>query len=210
MIWLIAILLLIPQQTRLDPIAVAERVQGVYEQARSIRCDFRQYQISGTTGMVVSESGELFLKVPGRMRWQYEEPERKLYVCDGETVHWYLPEDRQVTVMRLAEAGSQQTPILFLMGRGDLARDFEVTEDGATEPLYEDSYVLRLIPRSEEAFDYLVLEVLPRDFLVVRLMVVDPFGSTTEYRFSNIRPAEIDDGYFEFEIPRGVEVFEGQ
>ena len=89
-------------------------------------------------------------------------------------------------------------------------RDFEILEDEATAPLYEGSYVLRLIPRSEEAFDYLVMEILPRDFFVVRLLVVDPFGSTTEYRFSNIRSAEIDDGYFEFEIPRGVEVFEGQ
>ena len=144
------------------------------------------------------------------MRWDYQTPEKKLYVSNGETVYWYLPEDRQATRMSLEEADQQQTQILFLTGRGDLLRDFEVSQEQVEEALYEESFFIRLVPKREEEFDYLVLEINPSDFFVERMIVFDTFGNSTDYRFINIRPAELSDSEFEFTVPRGVEVFEGK
>ena len=195
---------------QLSPVEVADRVQSVYNEAASMRCDFVQLYRSGTTGKVTEASGELLLKKPGKMRWDYKDPERKLYVSDGETVYWYLPNDRQVTKMSLDEADQQQTQILFLTGRGELNRDFEVSNEMVNQALYDGSYLLRLVPNREEDFDYLVLEINPTDYYVERMIVVDTFGNSTDYRFLNIRPADIADTEFAFTVPRGVEVFEGK
>lgn len=199
---------LISAAAQLDPESVAGRVQLVYEGSQSLRCEFHQLYTSGTTGKVTEASGELYLKKPGKMRWDYRSPEKKLYVSDGETVYWYIPADRQVTRMNLAQADQEQSQILFLMGRGNLLRDFEISAEERFNPLYENSYLLKLVPKGEEGFDYLVLEINPSDFFVERMIVVDAFGNSTDYRFVNIRPAEIQDDIFSFVIPRGVEVFD--
>ena len=210
MILLVAMITLSMTTVQLSPAEVAERVQAVYNAAASMRCDFVQLYRSGTTGKVTEAGGELKLKKPGKMRWDYKEPDRKLYISDGVTVYWYLPDDRQVTKMSLDEADQQQTQILFLTGRGDLNRDFAISNEMVNQPLYEGSYLLRLVPNREEDFDYLVLEINPTDYYVERMVVVDTFGNSTDYRFLNIRPAELADSEFAFTIPRGVEVFEGK
>src|SRR5216110_2952278 len=43
------------------------------------------------------ESGHLYLMRPRMMRWEYKNPEEKLFVSDGKTVYFYVPADRQVT-----------------------------------------------------------------------------------------------------------------
>jgi outer membrane lipoprotein carrier protein len=196
--------------TQMEPASVAERVQRVYDNATALRCEFVQLYRSGTTGKITEASGDLRLKKPGKMRWDYQDPDKKLYVSDGQTVYWYLPADRQVTKMSLEQADQQQTQIMFLTGRGNILRDFEVTQEQVQEALYSGSYLLHLVPKREEEFDYLVLEINPSDFYVERMIVVDTFGNSTDYRFLNIRPAQLDDTEFEFTIPKGVEVFEGK
>jgi outer membrane lipoprotein carrier protein len=195
---------------QLDPAAVAERVQRVYDEASALRCEFVQLYRSGTTGKITEASGELRLKKPGKMRWDYQNPDKKLYVSDGGTVYWYIPAERQVTKMSLEQADQEQTQIMFLTGRGNLNRDFEVTQEQLQESLYSGSYLLHLAPKREEDFDYIVLEVNPSDFYVERMIVVDTFGNSTDYRFLDIRPAQISDTEFEFTVPKGVEVFEGK
>ncbi|HUX07661.1 MAG TPA: outer membrane lipoprotein chaperone LolA [Acidobacteriota bacterium] len=208
---IVAILLALFLNTaQLDPATVAERVQLVYDGASALRCEFIQLYRSGTTGKVTEAGGELRIKKPGKMRWDYLSPDKQLYVSNGKNVYWYLPEDRQVTRMSLEEADQQQTQILFLTGRGDILRDFEVTREQILEALYDESFLIRLTPKREEQFDYLVLEINPSDFYVERMVVFDAFGNSTDYRFINIRPAELSDSEFEFTIPRGVEVFEGK
>lgn len=199
-------MLLILLTQGVEPEVVAQRVQAVYNNEACISSDFEQIYTSGTTGKRIEESGELTIKKPGRMRWEYTRPSRKSYVSDGTTVYWYVPADKQVTVMQLEQADQQQTQILFLMGRGDLARDFKITFTTEVDKMHEDSYMLRLVPNEEQQFDYLVLEVNPRDYYVERLLSFDPLGNVMEYRFINIHQDDVKDNFFTFEVPRGVEV----
>src|SRR5690606_20099115 len=79
----------------------------------------------------VSESGHLLVKKPGRMRWTYTDPERKVFVSDGVRMYSYIPADRQVYVAKVPSQDQATTPALFLTGKGNLLRDFEVS---AAEP----------------------------------------------------------------------------
>src|SRR3954464_1712777 len=42
------------------------------------------------------ESGHLYLMRPRMMRWEYNNPEQKLFVSNGKKVYFYVPADRQV------------------------------------------------------------------------------------------------------------------
>lgn len=205
---LICALMLSLFMAQTDATAIAGRVQKVYDTELSLMADFVQIYTSGTSGRTLEESGILSLKKPGRMRWEYNKPDEKLYVSDGSTVWWYVPKDRQVTKMSLSRADQEQTQILFLMGRGDLSRDFEIGFTRDINPLQPDSYLLRLKPRKEETFDYLILEVNPRDYYVERLLSFDPLGNIMEYRFLNFRRADLPDSRFSFTPPKGVEVLD--
>ena len=65
-----------------------------------------------------TESGQVFLRRPGLMRWEYREPSGKLFLSDGETIHFYLPDRKQVRKVASAAAGIGASPFSFLLGRG--------------------------------------------------------------------------------------------
>jgi len=66
----------------------------------------------------------LLVKKPGKMRWEYNAPEKKLFVSDGVKIYSYVPEDKQVIVSDVPSGDRLTTPVLFLAGTGNLARDF--------------------------------------------------------------------------------------
>lgn len=227
----VVLMLLIQPAHQADPTAVAKRVQEKYRELQTVSCDFRQIYYSGTTGKITEESGKLYLKTPGKMRWDYLEPGFKQYVSDGKDVYWYVREDRNVTHMSLENADQQQTHIRFLMGEGDLLSDFKVSflEQADTIenyilrgygaqasklsrklPNYEGSFFLRMIPTREEEYDYLIIVVNAMDDYVERLLVFDALGNCTDYLFLNITHPALADSHFGFEVPRGVEVIEEQ
>jgi outer membrane lipoprotein carrier protein len=193
-------------EAQVDPEAIARQVQAVYDSRSSMEIDFVQIMTSGTSGKSLEESGVVALKKPGLMRWEYQKPEDKFYISDGNNTYFYVPADKQVMTMNIDNADQEQTHILFLMGKGDLLRDFDVTIEERINPVHSDSIMLNLLPKAEQDYDYIVLEINPRDFFVERLLSFDPLGSVTEFVFSNFRERSFDDSYFEFSIPQGVEV----
>ena len=74
--------------------AVAQAVDEHYNHLQSLQAEFSEiYQGSG---MERTESGTLWLKKPGKMRWEYRSPEEKLFVGDGKDAWLYFPEEKQV------------------------------------------------------------------------------------------------------------------
>lgn len=207
---IILLLLIVPTIVfaQADPEAIAVQVQAVYDSKQSMEIDFTQIMTSGVSGKSLQESGIVALKKPGLMRWEYNDPEFKLYISDGKRTYFYVPSDNEVMTMDIANANQEQTHILFLMGRGNILRDFQVSLNKTEMPIHKDSIMLELLPNEEQDYDYLVLEVNPRDFYVERLMSFDPLGNVTEFVFSNYREKRFEDAHFRFDIPENVEVIE--
>src|SRR5438874_2023371 len=73
---------------------VARQVDERYNHLQTLEADFIEiYQGSGTER---TEWGKLWLKKPGKMRWEYRSPEEKLFVADGRNGWLYLPGEKQV------------------------------------------------------------------------------------------------------------------
>ena len=153
-------------------------------------------------GGEVRESGRLYLRRPGYMRWDYEDPERKsALVLDGDTL-LYLEDEGQLIRGRL-DSESGLLPDL-LAGDGRL-RELFVAEIAGVEGR---DTLLRLVPRSsEEALESVTLTLRRRDSAIERAEVLDPAGNRMRYRFLDLRVnRRLPDGIFDLRVPPGTEI----
>jgi outer membrane lipoprotein carrier protein len=184
-----------------------DALQRRYAATRDFATEFVHTYEGGALRTRTSERGDLLVKKPGRMRWTYTSPERKLFVSDGQTMYAYVPADRQVVVSSVPQGDEAATPIQFLAGRGDLRRDFaasEVTLDDAPAG----ARTIKLVPkRPQPEYEWLVLAV-DRETLRMRLLrSVDSQGGTSSFVFRNWRDnVGVEDTRFIFRIPRGTDV----
>src|SRR2546425_3104399 len=111
-------------QSRPAPEALARSLQQRYEGIKDFSADFVHTYRGGVLRQQAKEQGTVTVKKPGRMRWEYTTPERKLFVSDGVKIYSYLPDDKQVIVGPVPKDDQAATPALFLAGKGNLARDF--------------------------------------------------------------------------------------
>ena len=187
--------------------AVARAVQAKYDRVRDFSADFVHTYRGGVLPQTVTERGRLLVKKPGKMRWEYTDPERKLFVSDGRKLYSYIPQDKQVIVSGVPDEDHATTPALFLAGKGNLQRDFTVSYV-TTEGVPAGSTVLKLSPRlTEPEYDWLVLAVDPQTLTIRALVTVDSQGGRSTFTFTNLKEnLRIADKEFAFSIPRGVDV----
>ena len=106
----------------LDVPKTLKAVENRYNHAKTLEVSFSEtYKAQGRTR---TESGNLFLRKPGRMRWQYTDPAGKLFVSDGKNVYFYNPDTNRAEKMKLKETEDMRAPMAFLLGRLDFDKDF--------------------------------------------------------------------------------------
>jgi outer membrane lipoprotein carrier protein len=184
----------------------ATRLQQRYAAVTSIAADFQQNYHA--PGVDIAESGVFWMKKPGLMRWEYRDPEIKLFVSDGRETYLYRPEDRQVLVSRFSPAELHSTPLEFLLGRGDILKSFRVSAETQIRPRVEGDVLLRLMPvEPDPNYAYFVLECDPTTFDLCRIVIRESAGNTSEFVLTNLQTnVQVDNKRFDFKIPKGVEV----
>jgi outer membrane lipoprotein carrier protein len=186
---------------------VVEQLQKVYEQTTAIKAKFAQ-TLTGPTGKRQA-TGTVSLKKPGKMRWDYEKPEKKLFVADGTTLWVYEPEDEQAFKQSLSSS-QLPTQVSFLFGRGKLLEEFEVSYlTGQTFGAPGD-YVLKLVPKVATAqYRHLVFVVSPTTHMVQETVLYDQQGGTNHIVFSALElnpKSGVDDSRFSFTPPANTKI----
>ncbi len=184
---------------------IVARLQARYDETAGFRADFVQEVTSATLGQTLRSRGQVFFKKPGRMRWEFTEPQQ-LLIADGSALWLYQPAEWQVVKTPFQQAFSSQTPISFLTGVGRLDEDFSVLPQGETSQVYQ----LRLTPkRAAEAIGLLDIEVSKETFDILQALITDPLGNTTRVAFTNIdRETALEDDLFRFALPPGIDLVE--
>lgn len=193
--------------TRPDPVELAARLQARYKAVSDFSADFVQSYRGGVLRKTTTERGTVLVKKPGLMRWTYTSPEDKLFVSDGRKMYIYVPADRQVMIRNMPVADQASSPILFLLGRGDITRDF-IVESTTVEEAPAGSWTLKLTPRQPQAeYEWLALAVDPQTLAIRTLVARDGQGGTSAFVFTNLKEnVGLSDKSFSFRIPRGVDV----
>ncbi len=187
--------------------AVARDLQRKYDGVSDFSADFIHAYRGGVLKQQATERGRLLVKKPGKMRWEYTSPEKKLFVSDGRKIYSYIPQDKQVVVATMPRDEQASSPALFLTGKGNLTRDFNASFDKVAEAP-AGSVALKLTPRRREPeYESLTLVVEPKTLNLQMLIADDAQGGRSVFTFTNLKEnVGLADNLFVFQIPRNVDV----
>lgn len=209
-VWLaLGLLLLRPPSAAAEPLdEVVQRVQAIYQSLTDLKADFNQEAFNKSLGQTIKADGTVYLKRPGKMRWEYRTPSPQQIVSDGQSLWVYTPDLNQVNVGEAPRALAGPAGS-FLAGLGKVSEEFSVRylnpavpTDAAGNP------VLDLAPkRPTPVLTRLILTVDPKEFLVRKAVLYDQFENTVTMLFTRITVnAGLADRLFTFTPPKGVAV----
>jgi len=192
-----------------DASAWASKVQKAYEGLKDYSAGFEQQAIL-KTGPGPKATGKVYLAKPGKMRWEFESPDKKTVVSDGKTMWVYDPEENQVLVQEHLELSTSLTALNFLSGLGQLGKDFDVSPSAPRADASDPKAVflsLKPKPTADVQLAEIVLEVDPRTSLANEVYLVDGLGNQTRLTFKS---PQVNRGLkastFTFTIPKDAEV----
>lgn len=208
--------------------AVARALEARYHDAKTLQAIFLERYSDSRQGLQ-AESGKVYFSRPGRMRWEYEAPEQKLFVSDGKMVWFYVPSDHTVTRAPMKQSTDWRTPLALLTGKAKLSQLCDKLDLSAQAPAAKGNVVLSCRPRGEkpkakgptednldasiapidEQFDEVLLEVNPETGELADVRVLEPGGIELEYRFGNWQEnLPLAESLFRFQAPSGVAIVE--
>src|SRR6266404_5381430 len=206
---------------------LASRMEARYRTAKTLQATFlERYSENGS--LLRTEAGTAYFRRPGKMRWEYERPEKDLFLVDGKTAWFYVPADHTVTRVPAKQSEDLRTPLALLAGEMKISRicaKVEIAED--EKPLREDNAVLRCRVRGEKkdaenaarpdsvlganGTDGVFFEISRDTGELARLIVRQAGGVEVEFRFENWRfNPPTPETMFRFEPPPGVAIVNGE
>jgi outer membrane lipoprotein carrier protein len=195
--------LALPAAAASDLEKILEKVEDRYNRAKTLKVGFTESYTQGGRGRK-TESGELYLRKPGKMRWDYRDPLGKLFISDGKNLYLYTPASNRAEKMKLKETDDLRAPLAFLLGKLDFSRDFqafEIKKDGVDYGTYE----LTATPKSDKLPYQRVTFTVGPEHQIQRLNVLGHDNSILAFTFSNetVNP-KLDDKMFKFKLPPGA------
>ncbi|HEY2115052.1 MAG TPA: outer membrane lipoprotein carrier protein LolA [Candidatus Angelobacter sp.] len=186
----------------------ARAVDEHYNHLKSFKAAFTEiYQGDGISR---TESGTLWLKKPGRMRWEYHVPREKLFLIDSQNAYFYITGDRQAKKTPVKNLDDIRSPLRYLLGKTKLEKELDgLSLAPDLTPLQSGDIALRGVPKAmKDQISAVVLEVSPAH-QIHRIVLHGADNTVTDFRFSQIEEnVPVQDTLFRFTPPPGVEIFE--
>jgi outer membrane lipoprotein carrier protein len=221
-----------------DAAAYVKKFEARYRAEKTLQATFLERYIENGQA-VRSEAGIAYFRRPGKMRWEYQAPERDLFLVDGKTAWFYVPSDYTVTRVPAKQSADWRTPLALLAGEMKVSRVCARVElDHSEKPTAEGNVVLRCQVRGSEAGgavsarkvseedaqeadspaspaggqgDTVFFEIVGETGELSRLLVRQSGGVQVEFRFENWRMnPPVPDALFRFDVPAGVAIVNGE
>lgn len=186
-----------------------DKVQAACSKVQDLSARFHQTATNRSLGLVQEASGIFLVKRPGKMRWEYQKPEARLFVTDGKTLWVYSPADKQVLAQDVGEAFASRLPLSFLAGDCQLRRNFSISlVEHAGTRASPSTKILDLRPvRPEAGISRLLLEVNLQSYTVEKTTLFDAAANTTVIALTNVKQnTGLGDQQFQFTPPADATV----
>src|SRR5437879_2083883 len=208
-----------------DAKIIVNRLETRYRSARTLQATFLERYIEN--GRIVRiEAGIVYFRRPGKMRWEYQSPEKNLFLVDGKTAWFYVPADHTVTRVPAKQSTDWRTPLALLAGEMNLSRICARVDFATDEKPDKDGDVLLScqLEGSENMADpawkngaphakrdLLLLEVAHDTHQLVRIVVPDAGRVEIKFKFKSLHfEPPVPDSFFRFEVPPGVAIVNGE
>jgi outer membrane lipoprotein carrier protein len=179
-------------------------VEERYNHAQTLEIVFSEgYRAQGKARK--PESGTLYLRKPGRMRWQYASPAGKLFLSDGKWVYLVTPDSNRVQKMKVKESDDMRAPLAFLLGRLHFEKDFRNFQTRTEGP---DTWITADPKSADLPYTKVEFQVTPQ-FQIRRVVVTGQDLSVLDFQFDQEKMnPPLDSKLFQFELPAGAVVEE--
>lgn len=191
---------------------VVKQLQTRYEKTKDLQADFSQKtKIEGFERPVTS-AGKVYIKKPGRLRWDYLDPASEQIYVNQDDVKVYVPEHKQVLVGKLTQMAASQAPLELLQGAARLDESYEIEPTTGTERGVGGIPLITLIPKGKEhdsaqGLQKIVVEVFPKTYFIRTVALHEISGNVAVFEFSNLKPnLGLGNEVFDFKTPPDAEV----
>lgn len=183
-------------------------LKALLAEVNTLQAQFEQKMMNSKGGVLQKSAGQVWLKKPGKFRWQIEGKDQRVVVADGKQIWDYDIDLEQVTVQQLGD-GQGAAPIFFLSGETEaLPRDFTVTSLAKTKnsDLAESDVCFELKPKQQQgAFQWIRIGF--KNKALKELELLDQLGQRSYIQFDHVvLNSDIDAIQFQFTPPKGVDV----
>jgi len=186
----------------MESATVVDRIQDHYQHTQSFSAKFTE-ELTGTGRVKRTRSGQVLYKRPGKMRWEFVLPQRETVVSDGHKLYDYQPDLNQVLELPLERAFKSAAPLAFLLGIGNMRRDFTASLPLSTPT----DQLVHLILTPKGGGDRIEMGLDPSTYDLMTVKVTDALGNTTSIRFSAVHTnVQLADALFNFQVPDGADV----
>jgi len=171
---------------RLNADEVVQKMQHFYKRTDKMTAKFRQTYTNKVMERKTVSDGKMWLKKPGKMRLDYRGKRKRIkksVISDGTTLYVLEHDLKQIHKMNLK---NEVFPVAvrFLLGRGDLRKEFKASISKSRKYGARKDYVINLVPHIPNAqYKRLILVVDPKNFRVKQSIILEASGNTNHFRF---------------------------
>jgi outer membrane lipoprotein carrier protein len=197
-----------PAKTAPTPTQVLDGIQDFYKHIDQVTAKFKQTVHNATFGKDATSEGQVMLKKPGKMRWDYLELKKgaktatrtKSFLSNGSTL-WVIENANKQVIQKDIKSDLMPVAVSFLYGKGNLKTEFNAEFDSAAGYGDKGDLVLKLTPKQPSAqYKNLYLVVNPKDFHVRESVIIDSSNNKNQFEFFEPNfDKQIADSLFEFD-----------
>ncbi len=191
---------------------VVKQLQARYEKTKDIQADFAQKTMIEGFERPIASSGKVYIKKPGRLRWNYLDPSIEDIYVNRDDVKVYVPEHKQVLVGKLTQMAASKAPLELLLGAAKLDESFDIEPTPGTGRGVGGVRLLTLLPKAREgeagsSLQRIVLEVFPKTYFIRTISLYEVSGNVSSFEFSSLQSnIGLGDTVFDLKLPADVEV----
>ncbi len=189
-----------------------KQLQARYEKTKDMQADFSQKtKIEGFERPVTS-AGKVYIKKPGRLRWDYLDPATEQIYVNQDDVRVYVPEHKQVLVGKQTQMAASKAPLELLQGAAKLDESFEIEPTAGKDRGIGGTPLITLIPKvkaqeSTQNLQKIIVGVFPKTYFIRTVSLHEISGNVTVFEFSNLEPnLGLGNEVFDFKTPSDAEV----
>ncbi len=200
------------EQARKEVREVMKRLQARYEKTKDLQADFTQKTTIEGFERPMTSSGKLYIKKPGRLRWNYLDPSTEDIYVQGDDLKVYVPEHKQVLVGKLTNMAASRAPLELLQGAAKLDASFDAEPTPGKGRGVGGIRLVTLVPKSRDGevhgtVQKIVVEVFPKTYFIRSLSLYEASGNVSNFEFSSLQSnLGLDDDLFVPKFPPDVEV----
>jgi outer membrane lipoprotein carrier protein len=190
-----------------DVTTAVTNVQGFYNRTNTFSADFNQQYFARAYNQTKTSTGHVIFSKPGKMDWEYTDPQGNRIVSDGTLLRVYEAANKQMYEQTVNQS-QYPAALSFLTGQGSLDTNFTFEIKSGAEMSYPGGYVLIGTPKTPTpAYTKVLFYVDAGTSQVLRVLILDGQQNRNRFDFTNAQAnVTVDPSKFVFTPPAGTTI----